>query len=198
MLGKLVSKLTNPFKSEDEICKSEERAIAIVKDMMTNISEYEMIDLESINTEIKSIIAAIQIDESISLEIIIDDSYGRIDVSSSILQVILDLLNHSLTAFNNDSNRKEIKLQFIANEYGLEIGCCDNAKIQDPKIEKSRRDTTLFVSREIIKTIFDGKMDPCLREYSRSDIYPADNSAKTCFYIALPYSSKCLLKEGYE
>jgi len=198
MINKIVSKLSNPFKVEDEICKSKERAIVIVEDMMVNISEYEMIDLESIDKEIKSIIAATQIDESISLEIIIDDSYGRINVSSSILQVILDLLNNSLTAFDDDSNRKEIKLQFIANEYGLEIGCCDNAKIQDPKIEKDRRDTALFVSREIIKTIFDGKMDPCSREYSRSEIYPADNSEKACFYIAIPYSSYCHLKEGYE
>ena len=198
MLSKIVSKLSNPFKVEDEICKSEERAIAIVEDMMTNISEYEMIDLESVNQEIKSIIAATQIDESISVDIIIDDSYGRIDVSSSILEVVLDLLNNSFTAFDNNFNRKEIKLQFIANEYGLEIVCCDNAKVQDQEMEKHRRDTTLFVSKEIIKTIFDGKMDPCSREYSRSEIYPADNSEKACFYIAIPYSSYCQLKEGYE
>ena len=88
MISRLVSKLANPFKSEDEICQSQERAISIVKDIKANSSEYEMIDLESINQEIKSIIGATQIDESISLEIIIDDSYGRIDVSSSILQVI--------------------------------------------------------------------------------------------------------------
>ena len=198
MIKTIVSKLLNPLKLEDEICKSEEKAIVIVEDMMVNISKYEMIDLESINQEIKSIMAATQIDESIGLEIIIDDSYGRIDVSSSILQVILDLLNNSLTAFDDDSNRKEIKLRFIANEYGLEIGCCDNAKIQDAEIEKHRRDIALFVSREIIKTIFDGKMDPCSREYSRSELYPADNSEKACFYIAIPYSSSCLLKEGYE
>jgi len=198
MIKRIVSKLSNPFKQKDEICKSEERAIVIVEDMMANISEYEMIDLESINQEIKSIITATQIDESISVEIIIDDSYGRINVSSSILQVILDLLDDSLTAFNDNSNRKEIKLQFIANEYGLEIVCCDNAKVQDQEIEKHRRDITLFVSKEIIKTIFDGKMDPCSREYSRSEIYPADNSEKACFYIAIPYSNSCQLQEGYE
>jgi len=198
MISRLVSKLANPFKSEDEICENEERAISIVEDIKANDSEYEMIDLESIDQEIKNIISATQIDESISLEIIVDDSYGRIDVSSSILQVILDLLNNSLSAFDDDSNRKEIKLQFMANEYGLEIGCCDNAKIQNKAVEDKRRDTGLLVSREIIKTIFDGKMNPCLREYSRSDIYPADNSGKTCFYVAIPYSNKCLLKEGYE
>ena len=198
MIKKIVLKLSNPFKQEDEICKSEERAIFIVKDMMANISEYEMIDLEFIKQEIKDIIAATQIDESISLEIIVDDSYGRIDVSSSILQVILDLLNNSLIAFDDNSRRKEIKLQLMANEYGLEVGCCDNAKIQNKELESKRRDTALFVSREIIKTIFDGKMNPCSREYSRSERYPADNSGKTCFYIAIPYSSRCILKEGYE
>jgi len=198
MIRKIVSKLSNPFKAENEICKSEEKAIAIVEDMMANMSQYELIDLESIVQEIKKIITVTQNDENITLEIIIDDSHGRIDISSSILQVILDLLNNSLTAFDDDSNRKEIKLQFMANEYGLEVGCCDNAKIQDQEVEYKRRDTALLVSREIIKTIFDGKMNPCSREYSRSERYPADNSGKTCFYIAIPYSSSCQLKEGYE
>lgn len=198
MIRKIVSKLSNPFKSEDESCKSEERAIFIVKDMMANISEYEMIDLESIVDEIKNIIDVKQSDKSIDLEMIIDDSYGKIESSSSILQVIFALLNNSFTAFDDESNHKEIKLQFMANEYGLEIGCCDNAKIQNQEIENQRRAAALLVSREIIKTIFNGKIDPCSREYSRSERYPVDNNEKICFYIAIPYSSRCILKEGYE
>ncbi len=198
MISKIVSKLVNPFKSENEICKSEEKAALIVEDMIENISEYELIDLESIVKEIKNIITVTQIDESIALEIIIDDIHGRIELSSSILQVILDLLNNSLTAFDDDSSRKKIKLLFTSNEYGLEVGCCDNAKVSDQETENQRRDTALFVSRKIIQKIFDGKIDPCSREYSRSSIYPADNSGKTCFYIAIPYSGNCILKEGYE
>lgn len=197
MIKKIVAKLSNPFKSKDEICKSEERATLIVEDMVQNISQYEIIDLESIVEELKSIIDIKQSNEDIDLEIIIDDSYGCIEVSSSILQVILDLLNNSLAAFDDDSSRKEIKLLFTSNEYGLEIGCCDNAQVTDQERENQRRDATLFVSREIVKKVFHGKMDPCSREYSRSDIYPADNSEKICFYIAIPYSSSCTLKEGY-
>ncbi len=200
MINKIVAKLSTPFKSEssDEFCKDEKRATLIVEEMIENISRYGIVDLESIIQEIKNIVDVKEFGENVDLEIIVDDNYGRIEVSTSILQVILNILNNSLIAFGDDSNRKEIKLQFICNEYGLEIECCDNAKVKNKEQENQKRDTTLYISREIIKKIFHGKIDPSSREYSRSEIHPADNSGKTCFYIALPYSKNCLLKEGYE
>ena len=110
-----------------------------------------------------------------------------------------------------DTQRKEIKLQFTTNEYGLEIECCDNGqgidesikdKIFDPyfstKGKKQGSGIGLYMSKEIIQKIFDGKINLSSRKYSRSELYPVDNSGKTCFYIAIPYSENCLLKEDYE
>ena len=177
-------------------------------DKKTNI---EIRELGSIIKEVKSIIATHILNKNIELEIIVDDSYGNVEVASSISQVILNLLNNAKDAFEDDSKRREIKLQFTTNEYGLEIECCDNGegieesikdKIFDPYFTtKGKTQGTgigLYMSKEIIQKIFNGKINLSSRQYSRSNLYPADNSGKTCFYIAIPYSENCLLKEDYE
>ena len=168
-------------------------------------------DLDSIVKEIKSIIETHILNKNIDIEIIIDDSYGNVEVSSSISQVVLNLLNNAKDSFEEESKRKEIKLQFISNEYGLEIECCDNGtgiaenikdKIFDPyfstKDKKQGSGIGLYMSKEIIQKMFHGQINFSSRKYSRSSIYPTDNSGKTCFYIAIPYSSSCVLKKGYE
>ncbi|MEN8302682.1 MAG: HAMP domain-containing sensor histidine kinase [Campylobacterota bacterium] len=141
----------------------------------------------------------------------IDNSYGGVELSSSISQVILNLLSNAKDTFEEDSKRKEIKLQLTTNEYGLEIECCDNGvgieeeikdKIFNPYFStKGKAQGTgigLYMSKEIVQKIFNGKIDVSSREYSRSSRFPLDNSGKTCFYIAIPYSENCLLKEDYE
>jgi len=171
----------------------------------------EIKDLNSITKEIKSIINSTMLSKNIELEIITDNSYGDIKIASSISQVVLNLLSNAKDSFNENTSRKEIKLQFISNEYGLEVECCDNGKGIDEKIKdkifdpyfstKEKKQGTgigLYMSKEIIQKIFDGKIGVSSREYSRSSIHPVDNSGKTCFYIAIPYSSNCILKESYE
>ncbi len=194
MINKIVSKLSKPFKEleKNESSTNTHRAAAIVEEMTSDMSQYEMIDIEAIAQEIKDILKIKKAYEEIDLNILIDETHAKIEVSSSILQVILDILNTSVAAFSNDSTRKEIKLQFISNEYGLEIECCDNSSLKG-----SERDISLDVSREIIQEIFSGKINPSSRDFSRSTIHPVDNSEKTCFYIAIPYSSSCIIKEGY-
>lgn len=191
MIDKIVSKLSKPFQdlTENGTCATSERAKLIVNDMVES-SLYEMIDLNCIVQEIQNIFDTKQNFRDIKFEIILDDSHGKVEVLSSVLQVILDILNNSLFAFDSESSREQIKLHLTSNEYGLEIECCDNAQVK-------HRDTNLYISREIIQQMFEGKIDPSSREFSRSNIYPVDNSEKACFYIAIPYSKNCLIKEDF-
>jgi len=171
----------------------------------------EMRDITSIVSEIKSIIGTHIANKNIELNIIIDDSYGQIKVASSISQIILNLLNNSKDAFEKDSKKSFIMLQFITNEYGLEIECCDNGKGIDKKIKekifdpyfstKSKNKGTgigLYMSKEIIQKVFNGQINVSSRKYSRSNLHPIDNSGKTCFFIAIPYSQNCIPLEDYE
>ncbi len=172
----------------------------------------EMRDLNLIVKEIKSIIHSHISSKNIEFNITIDNSYGNIKIASSMSQVILNFLSNAKDAFGDDNTiRKKIKLQFISNEYGLEVECCDNGegidesikdRIFDPyfttKEKKQGTGIGLYMSKEIIQKIFNGKIDLSSRQYSRSELYPTDNSGKTCFYIAIPYSSKCILQKEYE
>ena len=171
----------------------------------------EIKSLAAIVKEIRSIIFTHISNKKIELDIMIDNSYGDIEIASSISQVVLNLLNNAKDAFGEGSHFNKITLQFISNEYGLEIECCDNGKgisseiadkIFDPYFttkEKSQgTGIGLYMSKEIIQKIFDGKISLSKRVYSRSSIEPLDNSKKTCFYIAVPYSKNCILKKDYE
>ncbi len=220
-VGLAVVAMRTSDQSEDEKDKHFEIIENNINYLATTVDDFisffdkrthnEMKNLNSITKEIKSIIDSAMSSKNIELEIIIDNSYGDIEIASSISQVVLNLLGNAKDAFDENSARKEIKLQFISNEYGLEVECCDNGKGIDEKIKdkifdpyfstKAKKQGTgigLYMSKEIIQKIFDGKIDVSSREYSRSSMHPVDNSAKTCFYIAIPYSSNCILKEGYE
>jgi len=167
--------------------------------------------LHSIVKEIKSIVSTHVANKGISLEIKIDESYGRVEVASSISQVVLNILNNAKDAIENDAALKEIKLLFITNEHGLEIECCDTGKGISEEIKdkifnpyfttKSKKQGTgigLHMSKEIVQKVFDGQINVSIRTNSRSVLYPSDNSAKTCFFIALPYSEQCVLIEDFE
>ena len=220
-IGLAVVSMRTSNQSEDETDKHFEIIESNINYLATTVDDFmsffdkktysEMRDLELIIKEIKSIIYSNILSKNIELEIIIDNSYGDIKIASSVSQVVLNLLSNAKDAFDDNTARKEIKLQFISNEYGLEIECCDNGKGIDEKIKdkifdpyfstKAKKQGTgigLYMSKEIIQKIFDGKIDVSSREYSRSSMHPIDNSGKTCFYIAIPYSENCLLKEDYE
>ena len=171
----------------------------------------EIKTLDAIVKEIKSIVFTHISNRKIELDIMIDNSYGDIEIASSISQVVLNLLNNAKDAFLEGDHFKKIKLQFISNEYGLEIECCDNGKGIPPEIEdrifdpyfttKEKSQGTgigLYMSKEIIQKMFDGKINLSQRSYSRSSMEPLDNSGKTCFFIAIPYSKNCILKKDYE
>lgn len=164
----------------------------------------ELRDLNSIVKEVKSIINAHILNKDIKLEMSIDNSYGDIKIISSVSQIILNLLNNAKDSFKESAIGKEIRLQLTATEYGLEMECCDNGegidesikdKIFDPyfttKDKKQGSGLGLYMTKEIIQKIFNGKIDFS----SRSSLYPADNSGKTCFYIAIPYTDNCILKK---
>ena len=220
-IGLAVVAMRTSDQSEDERDKHFEIIEDNINYLATTVDDFmsffdkkvhnEMRDLNSITKEIKSIIDTPISSKNIELEIIIDNSYGDIEIASSISQVVLNLLSNAKDAFDDNTARKEIKLQFTSNEYGLEIECCDNGsgidekikdKIFDPyfstKAKKQGAGIGLYMSKEIIQKIFDGKIDISSREYSRSSMHPVDNSEKTCFYVAIPYSGNCVLKKGYE
>ena len=220
-IGLSVVLLRTSEQTSDEIDKHYEVIEDNINHLATTVDDFmsffdkkthlETKSLPSIVKEIKSIIGEHILNKDIDLEIIIDESYGAIEITSSISQVILNLLNNAKDSLEGTSKRKEVKLQLTSNEYGLEIECCDNGKGVDEEIKdkifdpyfttKEKKQGTgigLYMSKEIIQKVFDGKINLSSRKYSRSEMHPADNSGKTCFYIAIPYSNNCLLKEGYE
>ena len=172
-------------------------------------SSSEIKDLDTIVHEVKSIVGAHIKNKAIELEIIVDENYGKIEIASSISQVIINLLNNAKDALEN-SDSKRIRLQFLSNESGLEIECCDEGSGIDDAIKekvftpyfttKAKTQGTgigLYMSKEIVQKLFQGKINISKRSASRSEVYPFSNEDKTCFFIALPYSDKCRLKEGY-
>ena len=220
-IGLSIVLLRTSEQTSDEIDKHYEVIEDNINHLATTVDDFmsffdkkthlEKKGLPAIVKEIKSIAGKHILNKNIDLDIIIDDSYGTVKITSSISQVILNLLNNAKDSFEDDSKRKEIKLQLTSNEYGLEIECCDNGKGVDEEIKdkifdpyfttKEKKQGTgigLYMSKEIVQKVFDGKINLSSRKYSRSEMHPADNSGKTCFYIAIPYSKNCLLKEGYE
>ncbi|MEA3522826.1 MAG: HAMP domain-containing sensor histidine kinase [Campylobacterota bacterium] len=153
----------------------------------------EIRDLEDIISEIRSIIQVQIENRGIVLEIEVDSSYGDIKITSSISQVLLNLLNNAKDSFNDTIDAKKINLKFISMKDGLEIVCCDNGigikpeirdKIFDPYFTtKNKNQGTgigLYVSKQIIQKNFCGDISLRL--------------GQTCFCINIPYSDKCILK----
>ncbi len=171
-------------------------------------SHLEMKTLDSIVKEIHSIIDAHIANKKIDLEIVIDEGYSDVYIASSISQVVLNLINNAKDALEG-AEVKKIRVQFLVNEYGVEIECCDSGSGVDEGIKekifrpyfttKEKTQGTgigLYMSKEIIHKIFDGKIDISSRSLSRSSLFPSSNLEKTCFFIALPYSNNCYIKES--
>ena len=219
-IGLAIVSVRTSNKTEDEMDKHFDIVEDNINYLATTIDDFmsffdkktylEIRELDSIVKEVKSIIGTHISNKNIEFEITVDDTYGSVEISSSISQVVLNLLSNAKDAFTEDTQRKEIRLQFTTNEYGLEIECCDNGqgvdesikdKIFDPyfstKEKKQGTGIGLYMSKEIVQKIFNGKIALSSREISRSTLLPLDNSEKTCFYIAVPYSQNCILKEKY-
>jgi signal transduction histidine kinase len=145
--------------------------------------------------------------KNIDFNIYADESYAKVYIASSISQVVLNLINNSKDALE-EVEKKEILVQFLVNESGVEIECCDTGSGVDQSIKekifnpyfttKEKTQGTgigLYMSKEIIYKIFDGQINISSRSLSRSTLYPSSNLEKTCFFIALPYSKNCYIKE---
>lgn len=154
-------------------------------------------DLEDILKEVKSITYMEIMSRGIELEIEVDSANGEIQLTSSISQVLLNLLNNAKDAFDDNIGDKKILLKFSAKEDLLEIVCCDNGRGIDAQIKDKIFDpyfTTkhktqgtgigLYMSKQIVQQVFGG------------DIYFDDRAA--CFCMDIPYSDKCMLKKEVE
>lgn len=153
-------------------------------------------NIDAILKEIDSIIGIHLTKRGINLEVDLQKNYHTIMMASSISQVILNLLNNSKDAFDNNAKDKTIKLTFKPLKNHLEICCCDNAKgisediiddIFDPyfttKEQGKGTGIGLYMTKQIIKKIFHGR------------IKVNSQVGKTCFSIILPYSQNCKLQE---
>lgn len=171
-------------------------------------SSSELRAIESLVKEINSIIDGHMRSANIDLEILIDDTQGKVKIASSISQVILNLINNAKDAFSSQSTQRKIRVLFYTTQHGLEIECCDNGtgiadeikeKIFSPyfttKHKSQGTGIGLYMSKEIIQKIFHGDINMNTRKSTRSQLYPQSNDNKTCFFIAIPYSQQCVLNE---
>ncbi|WP_324171898.1 HAMP domain-containing sensor histidine kinase [Sulfurimonas sp.] len=151
-------------------------------------------DLKDILKEVKSIINIEIIKNDITLDIEVDCVNNKIELSSSISQVLLNLLNNAKDAFDKDMQDKRIILKFTVKQESLEIICCDSAGGINPEIKNKIFDpyfTTkhksqgtgigLYMSKQIVQKIFGGNIN--------------FDSESSCFCINLPYSNQCMLKK---
>jgi len=170
-------------------------------DQKTNL---ELRDIDSIVKEIKSIIEIQFKNRDIDLIFEINDNAKDVMIVSSISQVILNLLNNSKDSFNEDSKYKKISVIFTVKDYVLEVLCRDNGKgipleIQDKIFDPyfTTKDKTqgtgigLYMSKQIIQKLFNGTIEISSK---RNTIEECGH--ETCFYIDIPYSDKCVLKES--
>lgn len=170
-------------------------------DQKTNL---ELRNIDSIVKEIKSIIEVQFKNKDIDLRFEINDNAKDVMIVSSISQVILNLLNNSKDSFSEDFEYKKISVIFTVKESVLEILCRDNGKgialeIQDKIFDPyfTTKDKTqgtgigLYMSKQIIQKLFNGTI-----EISSKRSIIEECGQETCFYIDIPYSDKCVLKEN--
>ncbi len=153
----------------------------------------ELKSLDAIIKEIDVVVGKIAISRGIKLEFIRTDSDKNVKITSSISQVLINLINNAADAFSNEAKNREIKIEFIVKEKSLSIECCDNASGIDPLIidkifdpyfttkEKSQgTGIGLYMSKQIIQKIFNAQ------------IKVESQVNKTCFCIEIPCSDKCV------
>ncbi len=158
----------------------------------------EIKPLHEVIREIHSVIDAHLENKNIELEMVMDESFSRVKIASSITQVLLNLINNAKDALEGAEDKK-IYIHFAPSDSGVEIECCDNGKGIDTKIAEkifepyfTTKDKTqgtgigLYMSREIVHKVFNGTIN--------IDIKNEFSSYKTCFNIFLPYSQNCILE----
>ena len=146
--------------------------------------------------EIKSIIGTNLVNNNIKLEIQGDNECKDIYVSSSISQVILNLVNNSIDALAKIDREKIITLSFSSSDKSFSVVCSDNGSGIDNSIEESifnpyfttkhKKQGTgigLYMSKQIINNFFGGTIELGNREDFR-----------TSFIVTIPFSDKCELK----
>jgi len=155
--------------------------------------------LATIIKEIRSITYTHISQKNIDLQIDFKEDLNSLEISASISQVILNLLNNAKDAFEGSQQEiKRILLQFIASEKGLEIYCCDNGKGIDEEIQDKIFDpyfTTkpktkgtgigLYMSKQIIHKVFQGEIKLLKKEAF------LEPKCSSCFYIFIPYGEQC-------
>ena len=162
----------------------------------------EVREIDDIVREIKSIIDIQMLHQNIDIKI--DSNCPNILVASSISQVVLNLLSNSKDSFLNESKDKKIVLKFICENHNLKILCCDNGvginkdisqKIFNPyfttKYKKQGAGIGLYMSKEIISKIFNGKLELVQRDEFMDEF----KDMSTCFSVSIPYSKNCVLKD---
>ncbi len=150
-------------------------------------------DIKSIVEEVESISSAVVISNLITLNIKINESASSVKMTSSISQVLINLINNSSDAFTDMTKDKKIDILFSKDNNSLEIKCCDNAggidasiieKVFDPYFttkEKSQgTGIGLYMTKQIVQKIFNGHIEIS----TEADL--------TCFIIKIPYSDKCV------
>ena len=217
-LALLNMKFSNPdFNSKDknyDIIENNVNYLAsTIDDFMSFFDKRvhkEIKPLDNIIKELYGIMDAHMANKKIDLEILLDDGYAEVSVAASISQVIINLINNGKDALE-DVKDKKIRVHFLVSESGLEIECCDNGSGIDEKIKnkifnpyfttKAKSQGTgigLYMSKEIILKIFEGTIRVKKRDGLRNTQYEYGTDMTTCFYIFLPYSTNCLLKENIE
>jgi signal transduction histidine kinase len=153
--------------------------------------------ISEVIAEVKSIAKPSLDMYGIILEIETDSKVDNVLIVSSISQIILNLISNAKDALldANKEGEKKINVVFKVKKAGIEIICCDNGDGVDPAISKKIFDpyfTTkdrnrgtglgLYMSRQIVQTIFAGK------------IY-VDENKLSCFHTKIPYGENCSLEK---
>ncbi|MCW9067442.1 MAG: HAMP domain-containing histidine kinase [Sulfurimonas sp.] len=198
---------TNLEKNFDIIEDNISHLAITINDFMSFFDKRNNLEIRNIDNivkEIKSIINTHIANKDIKLEIDIQESAKDVKLASSISQVILNILNNSIDAFNEEIKNKKISLIFRVKNYALEIVCIDNAKGIEAEIEdkifdpyfttKDKSQGTgigLYMSKQIVQKLFSGTIEANSQIDTKKEC-----KNKTCFYITLPCSDQCVLKEN--
>jgi signal transduction histidine kinase len=157
----------------------------------------ELRDVEEIIKEIKSIMSISLSESKITFNLNYEKK-DNIHITSSISQVVLNLLSNAKEALK-DSKNKTIDLNINVIDDKLHIECYDNGKGVDPEIVDkifdpyfTTKDRTvgtgigLHMSKQIIQKVFDGKL-----------YLDTSQRSLTCFRIEIPCSKNCVLTSEY-
>lgn len=154
----------------------------------------EVKPLEDVIQEIENIYLVQLEDAGITLKVDLQNSAKDVSLALSVSQVILNLLTNAKDALQNIEGKKEIEMQFIAFDDFFKIRCCDTGEgVVEENIYKvfepyfTTKDKTqgtglgLYMSKQIIKTLFDG------------ELY-LDKEDRSCFVMDIPYGVNCRLE----